>query len=43
MINVGVNVKIQRNVVFVKKSIFEILLDVAVKMANIYKALWTIH
>ena len=42
-INVGLSAKIQENIMFEKKIIFEILLHVLVKMINIQKVLLVIQ
>ena len=43
MINVGASVKIQRNIVFVKKIIYGIMLYIVAKKINIQQDLLTIQ
>ena len=42
-INVGVTAKIQKNIMHVKKIIFQIMLHLVMKMADIQKVLLTIQ
>ena len=43
MITVGVSVKIEKNITYVKNVVFEILQHVAVKMANMQEVLLVIQ
>ena len=43
MITVGVSVKIEKNITYVKNAVFEILQHVAVKMANMQEVLLVIQ